>query len=552
MIKNLTFWLRNNPGLSVLLLLSFFIYAPSLSGGFVIDDTPFIKNNPYIRDIDHAGRFFTKGVWENSAFEITNESLYRPMNLAPMMLNYALWGDDPAGYHAFLLLLHLANILLVYVLIRKLVNGSAMAATIGAALFALHPARVESVAWISGGIDPLVSFFLLGAFLAHRAYVGDINDKKSWRYLALSLVCFQLALWSKEVAIYFPVIVVAHDLIYRRKIDWPAFFVHAIVVVAYLISRSLVLGETGKWSAVDLSQFSRTVDFLLGYSEMLLFPMHVPLYIQPPEHSVSSALGIVSAIVIAGLVWFSWRSFGMEKRKDLAFSLIWMIGFFWPALLLVLYTDGYFAGRFFYVPAAGAALFVAILYDHLDESYPNLKTAIMAASAVIVMFYSYVTWRDIPVWHDDGKIYSKIATLSPENAVGYIGLAHYQLDNRDRISAEKNFLIALEKAKTDELRVDALVALGTIYGMENELAQSESRLQQALDISPENSEAWTGLGNIAQLQGQPIKAITYYEKALTIRPGNYEALMNLAMVYDKIGQSQRGDLYRQQAFGISR
>ena len=224
MMKNLTLWLRNNPGLSALLLLTFFIYLPSLSGEFVIDDTPFIKDNPYIRDIGHVTRFFTRGVWENSAFEVKTESLYRPMNLAPMMLNYALWGNNPAGYHAFLLLLHLANVCLVYVLIRRLVSGSAMAATIGAAFFALHPARVESVAWISGGIDPLVTFFLLGAFLAHRSYLGSLNDKKSWRYLALSLICFQLALWSKEVAIYFPFIVVAHDLIYRRKIDIPAVF----------------------------------------------------------------------------------------------------------------------------------------------------------------------------------------------------------------------------------------------------------------------------------------------------------------------------------------
>jgi hypothetical protein len=212
-------WLRNNLGLVVLMLLVFFIYVPSLKGEFIIDDIPFIRDNPYIRDISHVSRFFTKGVWENSANEISNEPVYRPMNLVPMMLNHALWGNNPFGYHIFLLLLHLANIGLVYALIRKVVAGSATAAMIGAAIFALHPARVESVAWISGGIDPLVAFFLLAAMLGHRSFIDSLktqsadfetaghakqNERRyAWRYFGLSVICFQLALWSKEVAFIF-------------------------------------------------------------------------------------------------------------------------------------------------------------------------------------------------------------------------------------------------------------------------------------------------------------------------------------------------------------
>jgi protein O-mannosyl-transferase len=194
MQKYFASWLRNNLALAAMLAAAFLVYMPSLSGDFVIDDIPFVRDNPYIRDIGNVTRYFTKGVWENSADEISNEPLYRPMNLMPMLLNHALWGSNPVGYHVFLLLLHLANTYLVYALIRKVVAGSAMAAAIGAAMFALHPARVESVAWISGGIDPLVAFFLLGGMLAHRTFIDSLDNKRDWRYLGLSLVCFQLAL----------------------------------------------------------------------------------------------------------------------------------------------------------------------------------------------------------------------------------------------------------------------------------------------------------------------------------------------------------------------
>ncbi len=547
MQKYIISWSQNNLGLIVLLLASFFIYSPSLSGDFVIDDIPFVRDNPYIRDITNVTRYFSRGVWENSADEISNEPLYRPMNLVPMLLNHALWGSNPFGYHLFLLLLHLSNTCLVYALIRMVVSGSVMAATFGAAIFALHPARVESVAWISGGIDPLVAFFLLGAMVAHRAFIDHSEDKKKWGYLGLSLICFQLALWSKEVAFVFPLVVMAHDLIYARKVHWPVIFLHSIVAAGYLIARSLALGKAEQWSAIDLAHFSRVIDFALGYSEMLVLPTHIPFYIQPPEHSVSSLLGVVSAIVIVILAGFSWRSYDMGRRKDLAFSVVWTIGFFWPAILLAFYTDGFYAGRYLYVPAAGVAAFLAIFYDYIDKAQPRFKRPLMVSCALIVGCYGFVTWKEIPAWHDGGTIYGKIAEVAPENSVGFLGLGYFYFNRGDYLAAERNFLLALRHAKTPQTRVESLVVLGIINGINNNLAQSESYFQEVVKIDPGNSEGWSGLGNLAWISGHPYDAISFYEKALSIRPDNYEAAMNLAIAYDKIGQFQRGDVMRQQA-----
>ena len=568
MQHSLISWLRNNLGLIVLLLLVFFIYVPSLKGEFIIDDIPFIRDNPYIRDISHVSRFFTKGVWENSAHEISNEPVYRPMNLAPMMLNHALWGNNPVGYHIFLLLLHLANIGLVYALIRKLVAGSATAAMIGAAIFALHPARVESVAWISGGIDPLVAFFLLGAMLAHRSFIDNLKTQPSslettggteksewrypWRYFGLSVIFFQLALWSKEVAFIFPLVVVAHDLIYKRKVHWPTLFMHTLIVLGYIVARSLVLTQAGQVSAIDFSHISRVIDFALGYSEMLVLPTHLPFYIQPPEHAVSSVMGIVSVIVMGMLATFTWRSFnddqaGLRKKQDFAFSIVWMAGFFWPAILLAFYTEGFFAGRYLYIPSAGVAMLVAVFYDSVTEAYPRLKNLILAGCAMLVAFYSFITWEEIPVWHDAGTIYGKIAEVAPENAVGFLGLGQFHLNRGDYAAAEKDFQMALQKAKATGLREEALVALGTINGINNNLPQSEAYLQKAIKINPNNSDAWAGLGNLAWIRERPEEAISFYEKALSFGSTNYEAAINLAIAYDQTGQSQRADMMRQKA-----
>jgi protein O-mannosyl-transferase len=550
--KKIISWLRNNFSLVILLTASFVVYAPSLSGEFIIDDIPQVRDNPYIRDFSSIPRYFTKGLWENSALEITTEKRYLPMTLVPMLFNYKLWGDNPFGFHFFLLMLHLANTLLVYALIRKIASGSAMSATVGAAIFALHPTKVGSVAWIIGGVEPLVAFFLLGAMLAHRYYVDSRDSGKRWRYLGLSLICFQLALWSKEVAVAFPLIVAAHDLIYRKRIDWPTASLHTLIVAGYMIARSLVLGGAGVTEGMNISQFSRAIDFALGYSGMLVFPLHIPFYILPPEHSVSSVLGLIGAIVILALAGYGWRAFDIDRRKVFAFSVIWAVVFFWPAILLAFYTQGFYAPRYLYVPTVGVAMVVAVLYDHVNAAYPRYKSVLTAICALIVASYVFSTSIEIPVWHDNGKIYKKVADDAPENAVGFLGLGQYYFIHEEYAAAESNYLLALQKAKTPQSRVDPLLALGTINGINNNLDKSESYLQEAVSIDPGNSDGWAGLGNLAWMRGQPNKAISFYEKALSIRPKNYEAAINLANAYDKTGQSQRAEMIREQASAIHR
>ncbi|MDH4233983.1 MAG: tetratricopeptide repeat protein [Gallionella sp.] len=319
---------------------------------------------------------------------------------------------------------------------------------------------------------------------------------------------------------------------------------HTLLVAAYLVTRSLVLGTTEQWNSLDLSRFARVVDFVLGYSEMLVFPSQIPFYIQPPQHPVSSALGWISAIAIAALAGFSWRAFDPDRKKALIFSAVWVVAFSWPAALIMLYMDGYYAARFMYVPATGVAIFASIFYSHVIAAYPSLKAVAMVSFALIIAFYGAITLKEIPSWHDDGAIYGKITRVAPESADGHFGLGHYQMRQEDYAPAEKNFLIALQKTRAPTLRANTLVALGTIYEMTSKLQQSERYLIEAIQIEPDNSEALARLGNLALMQGQISLAIYYYEKALAARPGNYEAAMNLVMAYEKINQPERAELIR--------
>ena len=456
------------------------------------------------------------------------------------LINHELWGSNPAGYHVFLLLLHLANVALVYLLIRKLATASPMAAMFGAATFALHPTRVESIAWLSGITDPLTIFFLLGALLAHRAFIENAGR---WRYFTLSLLCLQMALWSKEVAIIFPLIVVVHDYIYRKKINWTTILAYTFMVVAYLVIRSKILGTIGNVDALNMPSFSMILNFVLGYSELLVFPVEIPFYMQLPEHPISSTLRWISAIAIIALAGFCWKVFNQSRKNGLAFSAIWFILFFWPAILILLYMEG-FAARLLYVPAVGVAIFTAILYDHISEEYQSMKHYVMSSFALLVCLYGTLTWYEIPAWQDDGAFYGRVTEVLPESPAGYNGLGSFYMKREDYVSAEKNYLLSSQKAKTNPDRSKSFLALGTIYGITNKLELSERYLKAALIIDPNNSEALVGLGNLAWMNNQFTEAISHYEKAIAARAGNLEAASNLAMAYEKLGEFERAESIR--------
>ncbi len=540
----LTEWPKHNAGLLTLLAIAFAIYATGFNGHLVVDDVYILKDNPYL-DQGSIARFFSSGFWDNTMYQGDSLPMYRPLVLIYFWLLHKLWGIDPLGYHVTLTLLHLANTCLVYAAARKVFAASTMAATFGAAVFALHPTRVESVAWISGIPDPLVTFFLLGALLAHHAFSG--NPKRGG-YLALAACCFLLALWSKEVAVMFPPVVLALDWILRRKINWPSTVLYLVLLAGYLVARSIALGESGLLANIQPTNLSRALDLAVGYAGMLVFPVQVPFYLQPPQHAVSSVAGWCAIVLLSLAIVFSWRMLDPAGRRLLASSIVWIVAFSWTAILMMFYLEGFYSARFLYVPVAGLAFLIAVLCDRLIALRANLKIPAMIFCSVVVAAYGIVTVKEIPWWHDEATVYQRMTAVAPEGTVGFMNLGYTLMDNGNYAKAEENFLTALQNARIPRVRAQALVALGTVAGISNDLSRSARFLNEAVQADPNNSMAWTGLGNLAWMRGQLQESIPMYERALALRPQNYEAAMNLASVYEQSGQSERAASIRK-AFG---
>src|SRR5580700_4839965 len=177
-------WLRASALVAIILA----AYGPALRGGFVIDDDHFVVDNPLLLDLGGLGRIWTQGVPQEH---------YWPVTYTVLWLEHQAWGAAPAGYHVVNVLLHAANAWLVW---RILARTGVRGAWVAAAIFALHPVHVESVAWIIELKDVLSGLLYLLALLAYTRFVAEGR----WRSYALSLALFAAAMLSKSAVVTLP------------------------------------------------------------------------------------------------------------------------------------------------------------------------------------------------------------------------------------------------------------------------------------------------------------------------------------------------------------
>ncbi len=199
-------------GLVVVLAATYFSYAVTTRFTFAYDDFPQIIDNPRVHSAAYLPQYFTKQVWAHAG---QPENLYRPLFLAWLLANFSAFADYSTGWHLTTVLMHLVVSLLVYLLARRLLPDKKAAALVAAAVFALHPSRVEAVAWVSGVTEPLSAAFFLGGFLCYIHYRERQYCQPAW--LAASLGLYIAALLTKETAIVLPALLACYELIKRQR-----------------------------------------------------------------------------------------------------------------------------------------------------------------------------------------------------------------------------------------------------------------------------------------------------------------------------------------------
>ena len=535
-------------------------------GAFVYDDRTEILRNPNLSSLGSFLRSLGQPFWQFAASDPSQHAgpYYRPLCNAALLVVHSLCGGSALGWHLFPIALHLAATALVYALARSWELDEAVSIA-AALLFGLHPVHSETTAWISAFPDPLASLFILSAL---------VLLERGRRFSAAGLGF--LAMLTKEVAVVFPAVVFARELLRgtgpshgRLKRAIVVTLPSAALAVVALVIRWRVLGFIGSIDAssagVPNAQVLLTIPYVLVfYLRMLVWPFG--LAVAYPLGYVTSAAdprfwgSLLLLAVLAVLSLAIARRVGAAGLAAVAFSLAFLL----PALNLKAFNrhESLLHDRYLYLPSIGFCLLAALGLRRLAARFGGRVAFPALVAAAAVPFFA-LTVRQNLFWKDDAAMARRgLDVTHGRNAVLLDILGAYQMnDLRDPAAAAQSFEEALrlepddlsalvdlavlrkEAARYPEaealyekaLRAGAPAAatcadLGTAYLLDGKIAEGVASLERALKLDPESTAARYNLAWAYQKQGRNADAEREYRETLRRRPESLEAGINLGLV----------------------
>jgi tetratricopeptide (TPR) repeat protein len=558
-------------------------YSPVTRNGFInYDDDQYITSNSHVK----AGLTWATVTW---AFTTYDQANWHPLTWLSHALDCDLFGLNPAGHHSVNVLLHAANAVVLFLLLQS-ATGFRWRSLIVAALFALHPVNVESVAWAAERKNVLSMLFFL---LALYAYVWYARRPGLRRY-ALVLFVFALSLLCKPQAIAFPFLLLVWDY-------WPLcrFGVPAVAGPApqggdvpkcstgWLMLEKLPLLLLSAASAVvtmkaqkaggavqTFSQYSlllRLETAAISYVDYLrkaFWPSKlVALYPHPIQ--LYPVWQVISAVLTLMLVT-AWVLHARDRRY-LAVGWLWFLGSFVPMIGLVQVGAQAMADRYAYIPFLG--LFLMLTWLAADWAGAHRISARWLAIPAIacLLVLGTLTYRQVGYWHDIPSFWQRTLALTRDNYVAHDTLgaflarqgrteeaaAHFRAalairpddlpanlnlgayeHGRGNLPAaiERYRMVALHAADVG-LRATAYGNLGSAYRQTGELTKARQSYQTALQLAPDRTMAMIGLGLIAQKNGDPAEAVRQYSRAMALEPTDVGYLL-LAQALQLQGHSE--------------
>jgi tetratricopeptide (TPR) repeat protein len=530
--------------LPIILLVSVtaIIYLNSLSNGFVYDDMGTIVENVHINNLSkNFPSFFNRSYFKISG----GEASYRPVATLSYYLLYSIFKLNSWGYHLTSLVLHILNVILVYLLVNLMLDNK-KSSLIAGLLFASHPVHTEVVDCISYNEDLLAAFFF---FLALWLY-GKLEPaaiKRNLIFYILSLLFFLLGLLSKEMAITLPAIVVVYDVTLREPVSGATSFKRALntafrhgyfyggymaVSLFYLWLRFFALDNPEESvSRMWGSLFERIIYLpvlFFDYITLVLLPLNLNAdYVFSYPTGFLGADTIISYLVVLGLVVFSFFIFKHSKATSL--GIWWFFITLFPVYNLIeIYNP--FAERYLYIPLFGFCLVVSIAAESLFNrvSFPRAGVFKFAVILSVVVFYAMIAIPRNRDWKDSYSLWTKTLEIAPNSVRAHGNLARvYQ----ERGQIEDSLR---EVKKTIELNPKGFKAyynLGVILAEQGLLEEAIGAYQKTIDINPKYANAHFNLGNIYKQQNLLEQAAEEYKKVIEIDPEDIEARNNLGVVF---------------------
>ena len=530
-------WSLQHPLAPCLLLfaLTLVVFLPVAHFDFVnYDDPDYVSANAHVQ----TGLSAANVIW---AFGSGHASNWHPLTWLSHQLDATLFGLKPGPQHLVNVVFHAFNAVLLFLVLRRM-TGAHWPSALVAALFAVHPLRVESVAWISERKDVLSGLFLLLTLGAYVRYAQGRTAAAAPRaitlaWYSLSLICFGLGLLSKPMLVTAPCLLLLLDYwplgrldlrqrllpqARQRLLEKLPFLALAIgsCAVTFLVQRG------GGAVSTSLPVGARIANALVSYVRYLsktFWPADLSvLYPHPGRWPALAVAGAGALLAFASTMVI----LQARTRPYLLVGWFWFLGALVPVIGLIQVGVQAMADRYSYVPSIG--LFILLVWSAQDVLYqwPRLKSGAALASLLLLAATGLACSHQLQFWRDSGALFRRAVQVTSNNYLAYNNLGYF-LSGQGRLDlAEENYRKSLAINPTYS---DALNNLGFALAGQGKPAEAIPLYEAALRTSPRQPEIHNNLGNALSEMGRLDEAIRQYLLALQQQPDHPEAHNNLGI-----------------------
>ena len=517
-------------------------YFPALSAGFVWDDEAMLPHATPLHTWSGLAQ-----IWFAPRALLPHEAHYWPLLYTTFWLEHKLWGLEPFGYHLVNLLLHTGVVLLLWRLLRRLgVPGAWFAA----AVFAVHPLHVESVAWVIGRKDILATVFYLAAVLAYIRFVEMPRGRRREGPYLLAVALFVLGLLSKSIAITLPAALLLWHWWRHGRVTMADF---RRTLPFFLVGLGIALADYAYYDSIEPISFAYTplergliaARALAFYAGKLLWPTGLTGIYPRWEPGIGDVLAWGSAAgcaTVVAVLWCCRRQFGRGPLAGVLFfavvlsPVLGFVDFGYMQFSFVADRYQYLAGVGLIAVAAGAAgracqRSLGALPAHRTRP---ARLAIGVAGAAILAVAGILTWNQAGLYRDAGTFFTHVIAHNPQARSAHNNLGNYLRAEGRYAEAHAAFQTALALRPDDP---DLLSNIGVLLQKQGRHEEAMARYREALRLKPQHKNANKNLagvlvktGTLLSKQGRPAEATARYREALRLNPQHLKAMRNLAVV----------------------